>query len=38
MDAQKALDFIQNNIAAFLVGWLLGKGMLGDLFTAISNI
>lgn len=38
MDATKALEFIQNNIASFLVGYLLGMGMLGDLINAISNI
>ena len=38
MDAQKALEFIQGNIASFLVGYLLGMGLLGDLIDAISNI
>ena len=38
MDAQKALEFIQDNIASFLVGYLLGMGLLGDLIDAISNI
>lgn len=38
MDAAKALEFIQQNVAAFLVGYLLGMGLLGDLIDAISNI
>lgn len=38
MDAAKALEFIQSNVAAFLVGYLLGMGLLGDLIDAISNI
>ena len=38
MDAQKALEFIQGNIAAFLVGYLLGMGLLGDLIKAIQDI
>jgi len=38
MDAQKALEFIQGNIAAFLVGYLLGMGLLGDLIDAIAGI
>ena len=38
MDAQKALEYIQGNIAAFLVGYLLGMGLLGDLIRAIQGI
>lgn len=38
MDAKKALEFIQSNIAAFLVGYLLGMGLLGDLIDAIANL